>query len=472
MGDWTGQAQTAFAAAQGDLSTRLAVAGTALGEAAYALRGHADILEYSQTRARQLARQWRTAPCVPATGLLPTLAPEQIRAQAELERLRVDVNAAARAAAAVVEAATRDAPIDPTFWNQVGYHLSEFGQGAWGAVRDLGILVWEQNSFRFLWDPYGAVEAKRSLIEGLWTSLHDPKQFAKDLIDWDTWHTSPARALGTLAPDAIIAIFTAGAGAAAVRGARAGATISTRAAVTGAVRSGTRSLVQNSALVSASRSLSQSVSGFWNGRMLASGLPSDAGQIRFWPVTPDASARRLLQVDEIAKRFPDKALRVEVSGQRLGWNKELHRPAPNSVYVVDGRNVYVTDHLGRVDHVEGRWEPTNSVDAKASRNNYQQRIAGGTDRLPDDVGGHLIAASGGGAGEGINLVPLHKLINGGGGDYGGMEAQIRSIAAANPGAHIDLRIDLEYPTDSLRPDSMDIDVLVDGQKAGKVLFEQ
>ena len=85
---------------------------------------------------------------------------------------------------------------------------------------------------------------------------------------------------------------------------------------------------------------------------------------------------------------------------------------------------------------------------------------------------HLIAASGGGPGEGINLVALDKFINGGGGDYGKMEQQIRDIAARHPGAQIDLIIDLQYPWDSRRPGRITIDVLADGHPAGEMSFKQ
>ncbi|MCC2313278.1 DNA/RNA non-specific endonuclease [Cellulomonas xiejunii] len=134
--------------------------------------------------------------------------------------------------------------------------------------------------------------------------------------------------------------------------------------------------------------------------------------------------------------------------------------------------MYVTDHLGRVDHVEGRWEPTTAADVAEHRNKHQQSIAGKPDRLTGDVGGHLIAASGAGAGEGINLIALRDTINGAGGDYGKMEAEIRNIASQQPGAQIELVIDLGYPGSSRRPDQIDIDVLVDGQLAGRVDFAQ
>jgi len=43
--------------------------------------------------------------------------------------------------------------------------------------------------------------------------------------------------------------------------------------------------------------------------------------------------------------------------------------------------VYVTDHLGRVEHVEGRSEPTAASDVAEHRNKHQQSIDGKPDRL-------------------------------------------------------------------------------------------
>lgn len=140
--------------------------------------------------------------------------------------------------------------------------------------------------------------------------------------------------------------------------------------------------------------------------------------------------------------------------------------------MVDGRNVYVTDHLGRVEHVEGRWDTTAAADAAEHRNGHQQRVAGRADRQPGDVGAHLIAASGGGGGEGLNLVALRDAINAAGGDYGKMEREIRRLVAQDPDVLIELRIDLQYPGSSTRPGLIVIDVLADGKRVGKVNFEQ
>ena len=66
------------------------------------------------------------------------------------------------------------------------------------------------------------------MAKGIYTGLTtDPigfgKELGKSLLDWDTWADDPARAIGHLVPDAIVAVATAGTGALATRGAKGGA---------------------------------------------------------------------------------------------------------------------------------------------------------------------------------------------------------------------------------------------------------
>ena len=476
FGGWNGQARDAYVAGKDALHARLSMAANSIPVAAGALRQYAAVLEAAQAEARVLARQWRTAaacaPVEPGVLAASSLAPEQLRAQARYDRLLGEVHAVATAVATTIEAATTDAPIVPTFWNQLGQRWSEFWSGPVEDTGQMLALWWSVSSIRGVVDPEGTMLSFGQLLLGLKKSLQDPRQFAKDLIDWDTWATSPARALGSLAPDIAIAFFTAGVGAAAVRGARGSATVGVRAAAASAVRSGARAAWENSSIAATRRALDASVSG-WQGRYQAAlATGADRGSIQFWGAKADPLARAPLSVPDVAARFPDKTPHIETSGQRGSWNKALHTPAPDSVYVVDGRNVYVTDHLGRVEHVEARWDPTPAAQAELNRNTYQQGVAGRADRLPDDVGGHLAGAAGGGAGEGINIVALDKFVNGASGDYGKMEKEIRSIVRDVPGVQVDLVIDLAYPHTSVRPEVLRVGVLVDGQLAGKVQIRQ
>ena len=270
FGGWTGQARDAYVAGKDALHARLSMAATSIPAAAGALRQYAAVLETAQAEARVLARQWRTAaacaPVEPGVLAASTLAPEQLRAQARYDRLLGDVHAVATAVAATIEAATTDAPIVPTFWNRLGQRWSEF----WSApVEDIGNMLalwWSVSTIRYVTDPEGTMLSFGQLLLGLQTSLQDPRQFAKDLIDWDTWQTSPASALGSLAPDIALALVTGGVGAAAVRGARSTANAGIRAAAASALRAGARTAWENSAISTTTRAMGTSLSGFWNAR--------------------------------------------------------------------------------------------------------------------------------------------------------------------------------------------------------------
>ena len=75
------------------------------------------------------------------------------------------------------------------------------------------------------------------MAQGIYTGLTtDPigfgKELGKSLLDWDTWADDPARAIGHLVPDAVVAVATAGTGALATRGAKGGAGPARRAVTT------------------------------------------------------------------------------------------------------------------------------------------------------------------------------------------------------------------------------------------------
>ncbi len=70
-------------------------------------------------------------------------------------------------------------------------------------------------------DPEGHLAAIHTVFAGAKNAAVNWDDTAKALLDWDTWVSDPARAMGHLAPDLVIALFTAGAGTVAARGTRA-----------------------------------------------------------------------------------------------------------------------------------------------------------------------------------------------------------------------------------------------------------
>ena len=117
-------------------------------------------------------------------------------------------------------------------------------------------------------------------------------------------------------------------------------------------------------------------------------------------------------------RLKGKQHRLEPPGEKGNWNTNLRpkrRPnkndknyeekmaryqpfEPDSVYEV-GTLIYETNRNGLVERVTG-----TLLDSTSPRNAYAQKTAGWASRWHNDQGGHLIASTHGGPGEGINLI--------------------------------------------------------------------
>ena len=57
---------------------------------------------------------------------------------------------------------------------------------------------------------------------------------------------------------------------------------------------------------------------------------------------------------EQTKGVVQKTVVKAESGQSRNWEKMLNNPAPDTSYMVNGRYIYDTDGLGRVEKSEGR----------------------------------------------------------------------------------------------------------------------
>lgn len=160
-----------------------------------------------------------------------------------------------------------------------------------------------------------------------------------------------------------------------------------------------------------------------------------------------------------ASHAPDLNHVSTESGGPGGWNQELNKPAPNTHYNVDDRFQYTTDEQRRVGHAEMTYD--NGAEP-GDRNGHQQRIAGGPDRLPGDQGGHIFGTQFGGPGEAINITAMRDTLNQvGARDYYNLEAQWRQLA--EQGGQVQVKVDIAYPGDSLRPESYTVETYVDGK---------
>ncbi|WP_186648033.1 DNA/RNA non-specific endonuclease [Fluviispira vulneris] len=107
------------------------------------------------------------------------------------------------------------------------------------------------------------------------------------------------------------------------------------------------------------------------------------------------------------------------SGKKGNCNKELNNPEADTIYFVDNKIKFETDHLARTSSVETDLDLVKGKD----RNGYQQITAAKKGKLVPytkkkmDQGGHIIANRFGRPGEKINLVPQDAENNLGGGEW-------------------------------------------------------
>ena len=150
-------------------------------------------------------------------------------------------------------------------------------------------------------------------------------------------------------------------------------------------------------------------------------------------------------------------------GGKGAWNYDLNNPQPDTHYNVGDRFTYTTDELSRSTDAHG----SLSLGDPAERNGYQQGVAGGADRLPDDHGGHIFGSQFGGPGEAINITAMNDKLNLMG--YSGLENEWKALLLQ--GHSVDAYVNIQYPGDSMRPSRYAVDTYVDGKLLGTQYFD-
>lgn len=102
----------------------------------------------------------------------------------------------------------------PGLWGGV----VDFFDGAWDAIWGTVTFLWDISSVRMVVDPDGWAEDVGAFGEGVWYGITNPLEFIEAVVDIEGLKDNPARWFGALAPDAVLAFFTAGAGTATRRG--------------------------------------------------------------------------------------------------------------------------------------------------------------------------------------------------------------------------------------------------------------
>ncbi len=268
VGGWTGRAADEFREAHDLEPERWIKSGNGFARAAGGLRTYAGELESAQSRAdwarEEYARgeresesarnqygsymdrmrsYWSTGGTDQAQPFTDWGDPIQQDALTELNAAKADLDNAAHACAGEVRAGCADAPEEPNWFESglrfVGGILEGAGEAVWDLLTMVpfspvnmvidayklatGDLTPEELMKKYELSAEGAWDMAQGIYTGLTT---DPigfgKELGKSLLDWDTWADDPARAIGHLVPDAIVAVATAGSGALATRGAKGG----------------------------------------------------------------------------------------------------------------------------------------------------------------------------------------------------------------------------------------------------------
>lgn len=186
--EWTGSAGDSYREHLEGIETSLGFAIEAFEGASTALTDYGMTLMWAQTQAAGLISAYWEQTCVTPSPLMPDPNPYTFRAGAISDRalLRSDVQRAGNTAALALRAAVRDVPYDPTFWNRVG----------WGTSRFFGSQVdWVHGNGQFGdWAANGegtALEKYSIVSTAMREQLSNPRQFAQDMVGWDTLTTDP-----------------------------------------------------------------------------------------------------------------------------------------------------------------------------------------------------------------------------------------------------------------------------------------
>ena len=237
---WSGAAGAAFAAEAQRQQRACAEAGRAQRAAGRAVLRHALVVVAVRARAQQhvvelaaaehRTRAWAAGPAG-AGGAAghPALpdpgAASRAAATAALARLAREVEESGRTAAAAVRAATAAAPpapgVDDLLLDRVRSDAASLGTGALEQVLGvlaLGVAAAALPARLRAGDP----GPRRALGAAARAVAEDPLGAAAALLDAGTWRSDPARAVGHLLPDLLVALATGGLGAGSGAARRAG----------------------------------------------------------------------------------------------------------------------------------------------------------------------------------------------------------------------------------------------------------
>jgi hypothetical protein len=240
-GDWWGPAAGLCDQLLQQQPGRYDDAARAMSSCASALRSHAAVLEAAQARADEAVRldlmaatatrRWLDSSPgarVGESGDPGVAARHQVREQ--VAAVRQQVLGSAASTAGCLRAGARRAPERPAFVRRAARTVFGFGQGVREGLTETVVdtlsLAARFSSVRLVADPGGYLTDLRALGAGAAHGVAHPGELVAAVADADTLQHDPARWVGHLLPDAVLAVGTAGALPVAERS----ATVATRIA--------------------------------------------------------------------------------------------------------------------------------------------------------------------------------------------------------------------------------------------------
>ena len=137
---------------------------------------------------------------------------------------------------------------------------------------------------------------------------------------------------------------------------------------------------------------------------------------------------------------------------------------PNNTYELNGYK-YETDDIGRKISAEGKLQ-IKDHEGRGEIKVSKAEIGRGDEKATDDRG-HIIGDQFNGAGGVGNLVPQDRFENQSG-DYWKLEKQLAK--EVSDGKDVYMRVDLDYPGNSYRPDSFLISYSINGEEFTTTIF--
>ncbi|MEU5848071.1 putative T7SS-secreted protein [Saccharopolyspora shandongensis] len=247
-GGWTGQAGDAFRESYLDKApAEWLAAADAFGDAGKAVLDYQKVLAEEKEKAARAkeeldraneaslaaAKQHNAAVKAYESGssdVAPSAfadpnAEVRARAEAQIAAAKAAVQAADERATRIVLEAVQVAPAKPSKLAQIGANLVDgfqgagdllydFGAGAVEGVVGVGTGLWGLGeAFLYsqpgMWgiDPEGKAAFDKAASTTIMSVVENPYQAAKTIVDVDGWKQNPAKALGSMAPDAVASAF-------------------------------------------------------------------------------------------------------------------------------------------------------------------------------------------------------------------------------------------------------------------------